>query len=193
MKKLSQLIDDKVLYSTDNGKHFEWNNWVPKKVNVCVWRASLNRLPTLCNLSLRGLDIASSVCPLCESHQESIVHCLVECRCVKTLWLKFWNWWGVVPTFGASLIDRILGAGGPSRNSVMSKVFQGATFTLLWSIWRWRNRIAHANMDDQVRLRQDDIFPAFQRQSLLWVSNRCNKISVNWAGWISNPSAYFGT
>ncbi|GJZ51365.1 hypothetical protein Tco_0605880 [Tanacetum coccineum] len=42
------------------GPHHFWNSWIPRKVNICVWKASINRLPTRSNLIERGFG---GVCP----------------------------------------------------------------------------------------------------------------------------------
>lgn len=39
----------------------KWNNWVHIKLNVCVWRAILNRFPSLPNLTNRGFSIPSTL------------------------------------------------------------------------------------------------------------------------------------
>ncbi|GJY06690.1 retrovirus-related pol polyprotein from transposon TNT 1-94 [Tanacetum coccineum] len=40
-----------------------WVKLVPIKVNILAWRMALNKLPTKFNMSLRGLDMSSIVCP----------------------------------------------------------------------------------------------------------------------------------
>ncbi|GJS40888.1 RNA-directed DNA polymerase, eukaryota, reverse transcriptase zinc-binding domain protein [Tanacetum coccineum] len=45
-----------------------WLRVVPIKVNVHAWRVCLDKLPTRANLSLRGMDIPSIACPLCNSY-----------------------------------------------------------------------------------------------------------------------------
>ena len=57
----------------------QWFNILPRKVNIFVWRLSLDRLPTRLNLSLRGLDIPSIVCPMCKHVMESMDHVLFGC------------------------------------------------------------------------------------------------------------------
>ena len=42
-----------------------WNNLVPIKVYVMVWRLSLNRLPVRNNLVNRGVEIDSLLCLIC--------------------------------------------------------------------------------------------------------------------------------
>ncbi|GKB85955.1 hypothetical protein Tco_0958227 [Tanacetum coccineum] len=48
-------IDD--VYLPDDGSETRWNRFVPKKVNVFIWRALRDRLPTRWNLSRRLLAL----------------------------------------------------------------------------------------------------------------------------------------
>ncbi|PWA54771.1 ribose-phosphate pyrophosphokinase [Artemisia annua] len=76
VRRLSFLIDDKFLAPFALGRNRSWNDWIPRKVNVAVWRAANNHLPTMSCLSSHGVDVSSSMCPLCESAQESLEHTL---------------------------------------------------------------------------------------------------------------------
>ena len=78
VKSLAKSIQEHMLSDSNLGKHHEWNSWIPRKVNICVWRGSLNRLPTRSNLSLRGVNIISPRCPFCDSDMEDIDHCLIK-------------------------------------------------------------------------------------------------------------------
>ncbi|GJS62015.1 RNA-directed DNA polymerase, eukaryota, reverse transcriptase zinc-binding domain protein [Tanacetum coccineum] len=53
----------------------QWNSWIPHKVNICVWRASINRLATWANLVTRGINMPSTFCLFCELEVEMIDHC----------------------------------------------------------------------------------------------------------------------
>nr|GEY10068.1 RNA-directed DNA polymerase, eukaryota, reverse transcriptase zinc-binding domain protein [Tanacetum cinerariifolium] len=48
-----------------------WLRIIPIKVTVHAWRGFLDKLPTRANLLLRGMDIPSIACPLCNSAVES--------------------------------------------------------------------------------------------------------------------------
>lgn len=54
VKVLSHLIQNSYYSDCAIGEHHVWNSLIPRKVNVCVWRASLSRLPTRSNLAARG-------------------------------------------------------------------------------------------------------------------------------------------
>nr|GEZ08273.1 RNA-directed DNA polymerase, eukaryota, reverse transcriptase zinc-binding domain protein [Tanacetum cinerariifolium] len=96
------------LYTLDSYQDCK-NSWIPRKVNVCVWRSSLNRLATGSNLSIRGVPLASYLCPFCESDVEDLDHCLINCPKVLPVWRKIWSWWCLDPpvTFPSSSISDI--------------------------------------------------------------------------------------
>ncbi|GKB39211.1 RNA-directed DNA polymerase, eukaryota, reverse transcriptase zinc-binding domain protein [Tanacetum coccineum] len=96
VKSISCIIQNNLLSDCILGDHHTWNSWIPCKVNICVWRASLNRLATRSNLSNRGVPLASSLCPFCESEVEDLDHCLINCPKVLPVWRKIWSWNKVV-------------------------------------------------------------------------------------------------
>ncbi|GJW19246.1 RNA-directed DNA polymerase, eukaryota, reverse transcriptase zinc-binding domain protein [Tanacetum coccineum] len=72
-----------------------WNSLVPGKVNICIWGAIDDRLPSRVKLLHRGLSLASSLCVFCDSDEEYHNHCLLTCHSTSQLWCKFWNWWRI--------------------------------------------------------------------------------------------------
>nr|GFC90965.1 RNA-directed DNA polymerase, eukaryota, reverse transcriptase zinc-binding domain protein [Tanacetum cinerariifolium] len=71
-KACCDVIQEKALADCSLGLHHLWNSWIPRKVNICIWRASINRLATRSNLVIRGIDIPSTLCPFCELVEESV-------------------------------------------------------------------------------------------------------------------------
>ncbi|PWA59568.1 reverse transcriptase zinc-binding domain-containing protein [Artemisia annua] len=51
-----------------------WCKILPIKVNMLVWRAMLNHLPTRSSLDHRGIDIESLLCPCCNNNVEDSNH-----------------------------------------------------------------------------------------------------------------------
>nr|GEX75251.1 RNA-directed DNA polymerase, eukaryota [Tanacetum cinerariifolium] len=68
------LIDNTILPKAEVLSR--WLRVIPIKVNVHAWRVCLDKLPTRANLSLRGMDIPSIACPLCNLAVESSSHIL---------------------------------------------------------------------------------------------------------------------
>ncbi|GJT85019.1 RNA-directed DNA polymerase, eukaryota, partial [Tanacetum coccineum] len=85
------LIDNTILPKAEVPTR--WLRVVPIKVNVHAWRVCLDKLPTRANLSLRGMDIPSIACPLCNSAVESTSHIFFACLLARQVWRKFLIWW----------------------------------------------------------------------------------------------------
>ncbi|GKD79600.1 RNA-directed DNA polymerase, eukaryota, partial [Tanacetum coccineum] len=70
-----------------------WVKVVPIKINIFGWRVCLDKLPTRLNLSLRGVDVPSILCPLCSIAVESSSHLLFSCQLARSLMLNVARWW----------------------------------------------------------------------------------------------------
>ncbi|GKA51027.1 RNA-directed DNA polymerase, eukaryota, reverse transcriptase zinc-binding domain protein [Tanacetum coccineum] len=73
-----------------------WVKYVPIKVNVNAWKVKMNALPTRFNISRRGIDIESILCPLCDSGAESSNHLFFNCTVARHIFSKIVRWWDVV-------------------------------------------------------------------------------------------------
>ncbi|GJR20021.1 RNA-directed DNA polymerase, eukaryota, reverse transcriptase zinc-binding domain protein [Tanacetum coccineum] len=73
-----------------------WVKYVPIKVNVFAWKVKMNALPTRFNISRRGIDIESILCPLCDSGAESSNHLFFNCTVARHIFSKIVLWWDVV-------------------------------------------------------------------------------------------------
>lgn len=188
VKSLCVAIQNKLLNNHISVPNFTWNSWVPRKVNICVWRLALDRLPTRSNLIRRGIQLDSSSCLFCDVHEESRDHCFCSCPIIKLVWFKIWDWWKTPPLFNPSLDDILTGNFKFCSEKRVAKLFHAVCFALIWHIWGWRNIILHACSDsDAVAVRHEDIFPSVQRMSLLWVINRAFKSHFSWDHWIHKP------
>ncbi|GKC70098.1 RNA-directed DNA polymerase, eukaryota, reverse transcriptase zinc-binding domain protein, partial [Tanacetum coccineum] len=61
-------------------------------VNIFMWRLLLDRLPHRLNLSSRGLDIDSILCPVCSEHVESNSHVFFSCSVAFNIWRLVRGW-----------------------------------------------------------------------------------------------------
>ncbi|GJS20287.1 hypothetical protein Tco_0448919, partial [Tanacetum coccineum] len=136
------------------------------KVNICVWRASINRLATRTNLASRGCNIPFALCPFCLE--------LVAARPP-----------GLVSLF--SIVDIAMGhvrrRGHLVLNKIINRVFQCA----LWAIWKWRNKGITSPAGLVAKVKDEDIFPSIQCLFKLWINVRYSSFPLNWNSWISRP------
>nr|GEY06303.1 hypothetical protein [Tanacetum cinerariifolium] len=95
VNSLSLHLHELLLADHSLGSYQIWNSWISRKVNICIWRASINRLHTRSNLLLRGVNIGSDACPFCEVVSEYVDHSLLLCPSIKPIWRKTWSWWNL--------------------------------------------------------------------------------------------------
>nr|GEV32531.1 RNA-directed DNA polymerase, eukaryota, reverse transcriptase zinc-binding domain protein [Tanacetum cinerariifolium] len=72
-----------------------WNNSIPSKVNINTWRAMNSRLPTRTNLELRGMDLESVRCAVCDEEIETEEHVFVHCKIAVDIWKDIFKWWKI--------------------------------------------------------------------------------------------------
>ncbi|GJZ94122.1 RNA-directed DNA polymerase, eukaryota [Tanacetum coccineum] len=64
-----KLLDDKML--SEVSSKTRWIKAMPIKVNVHAWKVKIDCLPTRINISRRGIEIESIICPMCGEAAES--------------------------------------------------------------------------------------------------------------------------
>ncbi|GJW41147.1 RNA-directed DNA polymerase, eukaryota, reverse transcriptase zinc-binding domain protein [Tanacetum coccineum] len=85
------LVDSHLLVVDQNATR--WNRCVPIKVNVFLWRLSLNKLTSGDNLDRKCIDVGSVLCPICQADVESANHIFFSCEMAKVLWDLLARWW----------------------------------------------------------------------------------------------------
>ncbi|KAL4582746.1 hypothetical protein LXL04_007305 [Taraxacum kok-saghyz] len=73
-------------------KDVRWCSWIPKKINIFVWRVLRNRLPTRGSLQGRGIPLETVRCPLCNEQEETVNHLLGSCTVANAMWGKVFRW-----------------------------------------------------------------------------------------------------
>ncbi|GJU40757.1 RNA-directed DNA polymerase, eukaryota, reverse transcriptase zinc-binding domain protein [Tanacetum coccineum] len=166
VKTLSRIIQNIMLSDSVIDEHHVWNSWVPRKVNICVCRASLNRLATRSNLVSRGINIPSSCCPLCNDVEEDTEHILIKCPRVLTIWRKVWSWWHLMPHtifLSFNVKDIALGALNSHGCPRLRKTIHGVFQCTLWAIWKWRNKVLSSSLDRVENAKDDRSSNGFRR------------------------------
>nr|GEY65801.1 RNA-directed DNA polymerase, eukaryota [Tanacetum cinerariifolium] len=77
VKDIRNLIDDLILPSWTEPTR--WVKFIPIKINIFVWRARRDYLPTRSNLVRKGVFMDSNACPICGAYEEDIHHILFQC------------------------------------------------------------------------------------------------------------------
>nr|GEW71033.1 RNA-directed DNA polymerase, eukaryota [Tanacetum cinerariifolium] len=89
-----KMIDEFML--PDASSKTRWIKAVPIKVNMHAWKVKLDGLPTRLNISRRGIDIESILCPMCGKAVELTSHIFFTCQMSKKILRKISRWWDIV-------------------------------------------------------------------------------------------------
>ncbi|GJW57136.1 zf-CCHC domain-containing protein [Tanacetum coccineum] len=92
---LTKMVEERLFRFESHGQETIWNKWIPKKVNIFVWRALKGRIPVRVELDKRGIDLDSILCPCCDSVVETCEHSLVLCNFAMSVWEMVYRWWKV--------------------------------------------------------------------------------------------------
>lgn len=181
VKSVRNLLDDSFLSVDDVPSR--WVKVIPIKVNVFAWRVRLDSLPTRLNLSLRGLEIPSIVCPLCNVVAESTSHLLFSCSLARQVRSKVMRWWELDDPDISSYDEWLSWFNNIRLPMPLKDVLEGICYVKWWLVWRFRNQMIFGSSLP----RKDVLFDDIVRLSFTWCSSRC-KSKFNWVTWMQNPS-----
>ncbi|XP_071727986.1 uncharacterized protein [Rutidosis leptorrhynchoides] len=112
---------------------------IPQMVSIFIWRVKMRRIPTRSELDIRGIDLGTILCPLCNNDVESVDYVLIICPAdatVCTLLLKLWD-------VDSQCISNIPYASANNQgftNTTTGKIiWQARKWICEYAIWKHRN------------------------------------------------------
>ncbi|GJS99990.1 RNA-directed DNA polymerase, eukaryota [Tanacetum coccineum] len=156
-----------------------WIKAVPIKVNIHAWKVKLDILPTRLNISKRGMDIESILCPLCEKNVESSSHIFFTCPISREIFRKVLLWWEIDVVMVSSYDEWLEWLLSIRLHSKHKELFEGVCYVLWWYIWNFRNKSIFGSACPSKAL----IFEEVVTRSFIWCNHRCKK-SFSWVDWL---------
>ncbi|KAL4567417.1 hypothetical protein LXL04_023001 [Taraxacum kok-saghyz] len=174
-------IDRQVLKSN----HFKtrWCKFIPRKVNIFIWRVSWRRLPTRVALKAKGVDLDSVDCPICNDGEEDLQHLFFRCSVASALWCRIFRWLEVQPYEGADPVEVLRWCDKSRMGANARLVLEVVCSSTLWVIWRYRNDVVHETGSLRICL----LFDYIREISYLWFSSRNIKVRGCWNLWLQHP------
>ncbi|XP_071738837.1 uncharacterized protein [Rutidosis leptorrhynchoides] len=162
------------------------NNLLPRKIEICVWRALKKRLPVWIELDKRGIDLHSVRCPICDNDLESVDHTLFNCSFAIDIWNRVFKWWNFSNFSPSNGPDSLHGKSSHVMSSLGSKIWQAVAWVTLYYLWKNRNLKAfqHKGWCAPVLLNE------LQVKSFEWISSRIKGKNLEWTNWLTNPHMY---
>ncbi|KAJ0442970.1 putative RNA-directed DNA polymerase [Helianthus annuus] len=164
---------------SDLGNNFDWNNWIPSKVNFLAWRISLERLPTRVALARMNVGDGQVICKICEQHPEDIDHLFVSCDLAQQVWNYISAWCKISSIYAFRAKDLLDWHKHVSGNSKWRKLIYAIMQVSLWVLWRGRNHLTFNNKEIILARMMEEI----KRLSFLWIGNRSSIKGITWEEW----------
>ncbi|GKV08944.1 hypothetical protein SLEP1_g20513 [Rubroshorea leprosula] len=183
-KKAYIFLDDSNPCLDDNYCKLIWNQYVPPKVNVLIWRLLLNHLPSKENLILRGVDdLSNTNCVFCSAQTEDVNHLFTKCRKVQLLWSKICLWWGFsfVPPDNASLLILQLCSLPDSKKA--RNCWIPIVLATAWLIWYSRNRVIFKSMTWD----ENNLADLVQSKTFEWIKGISTSAAFSFGDWCQFP------
>nr|GEV64276.1 RNA-directed DNA polymerase, eukaryota, reverse transcriptase zinc-binding domain protein [Tanacetum cinerariifolium] len=174
-------IDD--VYLPDDGSETRWNRFVPKKVNVFIWRALRDHLPTRWNLGRRGVEIASITCLIYDNGIDTSYHTLCVCSLATSLWIQVFKWLDFNPPVISNLRGLFTWIEELYISSNKKAITKVVCSVVLWALWNFRNDMIFGDIHPKCSILYDKVVDfSFRRNS-----SRNKLSSISWSNWIQNP------
>nr|GEV31055.1 RNA-directed DNA polymerase, eukaryota [Tanacetum cinerariifolium] len=168
-----KLIDNKMLSKV--AVKTRWIKVVPIKVNVHAWKVSLDFLPTRLNISRRGMDIDSIICPMCDNAVESTSHLFFTCHIAREIFRKISRWWDVSYMDIYSYEEWVTWIVNLRLSMKYKKVLEGVYYVMWWHIWAFRNKRIFGLKNTSMTMIFDDVVS----RSFYWCRCGCVVLLVD--------------
>ncbi|GJR12488.1 RNA-directed DNA polymerase, eukaryota [Tanacetum coccineum] len=180
VKDARDLVDE-VLLPKENVAT-RWIKTIPIKVNVFAWKLHLDRLPTRSNLLKRGIQVQSSLCPICNVLQEDTSHLFFSCDVALAISRLICRWWNVSWSPVDSYSGWLEWFNSIRLGSKLKGILEGVFYVSWWCLWNFRNQLLFASK----KPRKETLFDDVVSHSFIWSNSRCN-LKFTWDCWLQHP------
>ena len=146
----------------------KWCKSVPKKVNVFLWRAWLDRLPKRFNLSKTGFDLVSICCCSCNVNVETSDHVFCSCSIALEVWRAILC--DVVLPRTLSISEWMSCVDDVHMSTTRKEILEVVILVTCWYLWTYRKGVVFyvGNMR-KCKMRKCKIFDSIKSTSFLWL------------------------
>nr|GEV98153.1 RNA-directed DNA polymerase, eukaryota, reverse transcriptase zinc-binding domain protein [Tanacetum cinerariifolium] len=180
VKSARDFIDQYILVTSSP---IRWSKVIPIKLNIFVWRFVLDKIPTRCNLTKRGVNIPCSLCPICQMELESRDHLVFRCSMALDLYSLFSGWWNIqFPSFHNFAVWEVWLA-SIRLNKNQKLVLEASFSSLWWHIWIFRNAFLFSERKPLKGLIFDNfVSQTFNWPAGIWGQGHVGSVSEVWNG-----------
>lgn len=161
----------------------DWQHVIPIKVLCCIWKASLGRLSSSCELVKRGVLIDNLNCGQCINGLDEIGHILFKCPFACRVWWMVFDWCKITAPTPTSIVELVNFAKHWGNCPKKKKLVTSICYGTCWWLWRFRcDRRFKATPSSTVRL-----VDCVKSSTFNWIKYRGGFKSLNWLEWSMLP------
>nr|GEU38675.1 RNA-directed DNA polymerase, eukaryota, reverse transcriptase zinc-binding domain protein [Tanacetum cinerariifolium] len=180
VKEARDLLDEVLLPKENIATR--WIKTVPIKVNIFVWKLYLDRIPTRSNLVRRGVQVSSTLCPVCNVSVEGSSHLFSSCDVATSISRLICRWWNLPWTPFGSYSEWLEWFKYIRLGSKCKGILEGVFYVSCWCLWKFRNQLLFVTQ----KPRKDVLFDDIVSRSFTWSLYRSKHI-FSWDSWLQHP------
>nr|GEX00314.1 RNA-directed DNA polymerase, eukaryota [Tanacetum cinerariifolium] len=170
-------------YLPDGDSETRWNRSLPKKINIFIWKALRDRLPTRWNLSRKGIELDTLLCPICDSNIETVDHTFWTCSLATSIWNKIFDWLDIDAPSPVHIKDIFTWINDLRVSTTKKSILEVICGVALWALWQFRKGLVFGSSPSN----RCTLFDSIIDTSYRWYSIRNKLSSISWNNWMLNP------
>ncbi|KAK2408980.1 hypothetical protein QL285_044442 [Trifolium repens] len=174
-------------YETEDSRDqlIAWNELVPLKVSVLVWKLLQNKIPTKDNLVKRGiLSESQTSCSFGRGKEETVSHVFFECTTVTEVCQEILRWLKINSTLHNTTLENYYQFSGLIANGrVRIERFSVIWFACIWASWKSRNEKTFQDKNKMLEARLEEI----KWLSWKWLKSKAKCFNYAFDQWNLNP------
>nr|GEU46095.1 reverse transcriptase domain, reverse transcriptase zinc-binding domain protein [Tanacetum cinerariifolium] len=167
-----------------------WDPLIEKfSKRLSKWKASLlsialrDRLPTRWNLSRKGIELDTLLCPICDSNIETVDHTFWTCSLATSIWNKIFDWLDIDAPSPVHIQDIFTWINDLRVSTTKKSILEVICGVALWALWQFRNGLVFGSSPSN----RCTLFDSIIDTSYRWYSIRNKLSSISWNNWMLNP------
>jgi hypothetical protein len=167
-----------------------WNDLIPLKVSVLVWRLMQNRIPTKDNLVKRGvLTESQKLCSFGCGKEENASHVFYECKLAAEVWQQVLKWLNISSALQNTALSNFLQFKGLiASGRVRTDRFSVIWYACIWILWKGRNEKIFKDKNGSLETWLEGI----KLLSWKWLTCKLHGFKYNFNHWSLNPMDCLG-
>lgn len=162
-----------------------WCKVPPLKAVAFVWKLARGRIATKDQLTRRNCGGQNMACVLCRNFVETAIHLFFHCEVAYQIWIGLYRWWNLSTINAGECCMHYLQHLGLISGKKKSMIWKTCWFSIIWSIWLFRNSIIFDNKQVDIPL----VLDLIKIRTWYWVKANLDNVFGCITQWCVDPGS----